>query len=118
MVEHAGSIVENEAVDLANADDDLEGMAERMGGCYEGCHNKAERSPGELHIRNQHRTNLGTDEKDTEGRGTNSSDSFHAQHEGVGSQISRVREGIFLPQLAEKILRRSHASVIKGKVSC
>ena len=57
MIEHAGSIVENEAVDLADADDDLERVAERMRGCYEGCYSEAERPPGELHVRdNQHRT--------------------------------------------------------------
>lgn len=48
MIEHAGSIVEDETVDLANADDDLEGVAERMRGRYEGCYDEAEGSPGEL----------------------------------------------------------------------
>lgn len=48
MIEHAGSIVQYETVDLANTDDDLEGVAERMRGSYEGCYDEAEGSPGEL----------------------------------------------------------------------
>ena len=48
MIEHASSIVKDETVNLANADDDLEGVAERMRGSYEGRYNEAEGSPSEL----------------------------------------------------------------------
>ena len=48
VVEHAGGIVEDESVDLADADDDLERVAERMRGGYEGGYDEAERPPGEL----------------------------------------------------------------------
>lgn len=50
VIEHAGGVVENEAVDLTHADDDLEGMAQRMRGGDEGCYDEAQRSPGELCI--------------------------------------------------------------------
>ena len=50
MIEHAGSIVEDETVDLADADDDLEGVAQRVRGSYEGSYDEAKGSPGELCI--------------------------------------------------------------------
>lgn len=48
MVEHAGGIVEDKAVDLADADDDLERVAECVRGSYESCYDEAERSPSKL----------------------------------------------------------------------
>ena len=48
MIEHAGSIVENETVDLADTDNDLERVSQRMRSCDKGCDNEAERSPCEL----------------------------------------------------------------------
>ena len=48
MIEHACSIVEDEAVDLTDADDHLQGMAEGVRGRYEGCYDETEGSPGKL----------------------------------------------------------------------
>ena len=49
--------------------------------------------------------------------GTNSSDSLHAQHERILRQVSRIRECVFLPQLAEDVLQLCQALVVDGKVS-
>jgi hypothetical protein len=48
MIEHARSIVENQSVDLAYADDDLQRVSQRMGSSYECRDDEAEGSPGEL----------------------------------------------------------------------
>lgn len=48
MVEHAGRIVENAAVDLAGRDDDLEGVAQGVRGCDQSGDDEAERAPEEL----------------------------------------------------------------------
>ena len=48
MIEHARGIVEDKAVDLPHADDDLERMAQSVGRRNEGCNDEAERAPGEL----------------------------------------------------------------------
>ncbi len=51
MIEHAGGIVEDQTVDLTDADDDLKRMAQRMRRGYEGRDKEAKRSPGELCVR-------------------------------------------------------------------
>lgn len=48
VIEHAGCIVEDQAVDLAYADDDLERVAEGMRVGDEEGHDEAEGSPCEL----------------------------------------------------------------------
>ena len=48
MIKHAGCVVKDQAIDLANADDDLERVAQRVGGRNERGDNEAERAPGEL----------------------------------------------------------------------
>ena len=50
MVEHAGGVVEDQAVDLAYADDDLERVAERVRVCDEEGYDEAEWAPCELLI--------------------------------------------------------------------
>lgn len=49
MVEHACGIVEDEPVNLPNANNDLQGMAKSMLSGDEGSDNKAQRPPGELY---------------------------------------------------------------------
>lgn len=48
MVEHAGGVVEDVAVELAQRDDDLQGVTERAVGCNHVCHEERERSPADL----------------------------------------------------------------------
>ena len=48
VIEHASSIVEDQAVDLADADDDLEGVAERVREGDEVGYDEAEGAPCEL----------------------------------------------------------------------
>lgn len=50
MIEHAGCVVEDQAVDLAYADDDLEWVAERVRVCDEEGYDEAEGAPCELSI--------------------------------------------------------------------
>ncbi len=50
MIKHAGGIVQDQAIDLAHADYDLEGMAQRMGGGNEDCNDQAQGTPGKLSI--------------------------------------------------------------------
>jgi hypothetical protein len=50
VIEHAGCVVENQAVDLAHADDDLEGVAERVRVCDEEGYDETDRAPCELSI--------------------------------------------------------------------
>jgi len=48
VIEHACSIVEDQAVNLAHADDNLQRVSQSMGGGYESRDDEAEGSPGEL----------------------------------------------------------------------
>jgi hypothetical protein len=50
VIEHAGCVVENQAVDLAHADDDLEGVAEWVRVCDEEGYDETDRAPCELSI--------------------------------------------------------------------
>jgi hypothetical protein len=48
VVEHAGGIVQNAAVNLAGRNDDLEGVAQGVRGCDESGDDEAEGAPEEL----------------------------------------------------------------------
>jgi hypothetical protein len=48
VVEHAGCVVEDQAVDLADADDDLERVSEGVRVCDEEGYDEADGAPGEL----------------------------------------------------------------------
>jgi hypothetical protein len=48
MIEHTRCIVEDQSINLAYADDDLQWVSQRMGGSYEGRDDEAEGPPGEL----------------------------------------------------------------------
>ena len=50
MIKHASCVVEDQAVDLANADDDLEGVEEWVRICDEERYNEADGAPCELSI--------------------------------------------------------------------
>jgi hypothetical protein len=50
VIEHACCVVEDQAVDLTYADDDLERVTERMRVCDEECYDEAEWAPCELSI--------------------------------------------------------------------
>lgn len=93
MIEHAGGIVEDEAVDLAYADDHLERMSERVVCENESCYDEAEWSPGKLLSTSSQLffQNGGAREYAEGCLGTDSCNGFHAQHEWVRSQVSRIR---------------------------
>lgn len=94
LLERADGVVQDVAVQLAQADDELEGVAQRV---------------------------LGNDEVDAEEghwAPENSSDGLHADGEGVLGHVARVREGVFLPQLAKDVCLASHVECIVGKVAC
>lgn len=48
MVEHAGGVVEDVAVELAQRDDDLQGVTQGAVRCDHVCHEERERSPADL----------------------------------------------------------------------
>lgn len=48
MVEHAGGVVEDVAVELAQGDDDLQGVTQGAVHCDHVCHEERERSPADL----------------------------------------------------------------------
>lgn len=94
LLESTDGIVENITIQLAQADDDLEGVAQRV---------------------------VGDDEVGAEkGHGTpeNSSDSFHADSEGILCHVTRIREGILLPELAKEVCSASHVEGIVGEIAC
>lgn len=94
LLERADGVVQDVAVQLAQADDELERVAQRV---------------------------LGNDEVDAdEGHWApeNSSDGLHADGEGVLGHVARVREGVFLPELAEDVCLAGHVECIVGKVAC
>jgi hypothetical protein len=45
-------------------------------------------------------------------------DCLHADHEGVRSQVSRVRQGVLLPQLGEEVVRACEFGVVQHKIPC
>jgi hypothetical protein len=53
VIEHAGCVVEDQAVDLAYTDDDLEWVAERVRICDEEGYNEADGAPRKLLIDRQ-----------------------------------------------------------------
>lgn len=53
----------------------------------------------------------GREEETYHGQGLN------AQHKGVGREIARVGEGVFLPQLGEERLGRGNGGVVEDKVA-
>ena len=115
MVEHAGGVVENVAVDLARGDDDLQRVAERVRGGDHGGDDEAEGTPAELDARS---VLAGMDSRDglwelriTYGRG-----GFHAQDEGVLGQVARVGKGVLLPHLSEESVQRAHVGLVEGVV--
>lgn len=94
LLERADGIVQDVAVQLAQADDELEGVAQRV---------------------------VDNDEVDAEEghwAPENSSDGLHADGEGVLGHVARVREGVFLPELAEDVCLAGHVECIIGKVAC
>jgi len=122
VIEHAGCVVENQAVDLAHADDDLEGVAQRVRVCDEEGYDKADRAPCELSIgpSNQpltHRKWIQLGDWIGELGETNSRNRLHAEHERVRGQVPRVGEGVFFPQLPEQVLGWAHPRVVQGEVA-
>lgn len=76
MIEHASCVVQHITVQLAQRDDSLQGMAQRVVRGNEKGEKKRQRTPAE--------------------RGNG----LHAQDKCVLRQISRVGQGVFLPQLS------------------
>jgi hypothetical protein len=94
LLERADGVVQDVTIQLAQADDELEGMAQRM---------------------------VDNDEVDAEEghwAPEDSSDGFHADGEGVLGHVARIREGVFLPELAEDVCLAGHVECIIGKVTC
>lgn len=42
---------------------------------------------------------------------------LHAQNEGIRREVSAIRERIFLPELAKKILCWAHSCMVEGEVT-
>lgn len=94
LLERADGVVQDVTVQLAQADDELERVSQRV---------------------------VDNDEVDTEEghwAPENSSDGFHANSEGVLGHVARIRQGIFLPELAEDVCLAGHVECIVGKVTC
>ena len=63
---------------------------------------------------------VGDDEVDAgEGHGApeDGGDGLHADGEGVLAHVARVREGVFLPQLAEDVRLAGHVEGVVGEVA-
>jgi hypothetical protein len=56
----------------------------------------------------------GTDAIRVETHGRNG---LHAQNKGIRGHISRIRIGVFLPQLAEEVLLARHAVVVDSEIT-
>ena len=93
MIEEAGEVVKRIPVELAGRDERLHRVSVGRGGRYEVSRQEGERAP----------------------RG--SRDALHAQDEGVGEHVPRVRERVLLPQLAEEIRHCGHARVVQHEVA-
>lgn len=93
LVEGAGGVVQDVAVELAQADDDLERVAhgqvlDNAVGAEEG-----EGAPEE----GRHR--------------------LHAHDKGILSQVARVGEGVLLPELAKDVSSASHVGKVEREVA-
>jgi hypothetical protein len=108
VIGHVGRVVEDVAVELAQRDDELERVAERVVVGDENSANKGERTPEGLSQRETMRE---------KGRKTYSSDSLHAQYKGTLRQVPRVAQAVLLPQLAEQVLHASHVPEVVGEVA-
>lgn len=114
VVEHAGRVVEDVAVDLARGYDGLEGVAERVLGGDEPGDEEGERAPA--YLRAGVRFLALYVGYMVEGNGTYGCHGLHAENERVRRQVPRVGQGVFFPQLPEQILRRPHARVVVREV--
>jgi hypothetical protein len=111
VIKHARRIVKNQAIDLSHAHNNLQRVSQGMGCGYESRDDEAEGSPRKLSPKklvDVCANNVGK---------PYSSDSLHAQHERIRSQVPRITQRIFLPQLPEQILRGAHAHMIEREVS-
>lgn len=88
-----GGVVEDVAVELAEADDELQGVAQGGAG---------DDAPG-------------ADEG--EGAPEDGGDGLHGDDEGVAGEVARVGEGVLLPQLAEDVHLIGHGGVVVRKVT-
>jgi hypothetical protein len=93
VLEKTGRVVQDVAIDLAQRHDQLDSVSERMIGADHVDQQKRQRPPEERR------------------------DGFHPDQEGVGCEIPRVRERIFLPELSEQVLRWAHALVVPREVA-
>ena len=115
MVEHAGRVVEDVAVELAQGYDGLQWVAERVLGDDEPGDEEGERAPAHLRAGVSFLPLYGG--YLVEGNGTYGCDGLHAENERVRRQVPRVGHGVFFPQLPEQILRRPHARVVVREIA-
>lgn len=94
LAEEAGTIVEEVAVDLAQADDELQRESDRV--VLDG-------GPGQ---------------EKREGTPDERSDALHTHEERVLGEITRVGEGVFLPELGEEMVLSGELGKVDGKVAC
>lgn len=92
-VKRARAVVQDIAVQLARGDDDLQRVSERVLGDDEDGEQEGERAPGP------------------------GGDVLHDHVKGVGGEVSRVREGVFLPELREEVLRAGEGGPVQGVVA-
>jgi hypothetical protein len=89
MVKHAGGIVENQAIKLAFADDDLKGVAQSVVCRDEVCDDEAEGAPGELfEIIRFMLCRYGDGYGEGSGWANYCGNSLHAENKGVRSEIA------------------------------
>lgn len=108
VVEQGRRVIQDVAVELAERDNELERVAERVVDGDQVGGDEGEGSPEGLRalVVRGRRVEL-----------TYSRDGLHAQDKGVLGQVARVAEGVLLPQLAKQILHAAHALEVVGKVA-
>ena len=93
LVEEEDSVVEHVAIHLAEADGELQWVAEGV-----VLHNKPADDEGERPP-------------------SDSCHCLHAHSEGISCQVSAVRFGVLFPQLAKEIGTRWHGAVVVGEIA-
>lgn len=94
LAEEAGAVVEEVAVDLAQADDELQRESDRV---------VLDDGPGQ---------------EEREGAPGERSDALHAYQERVLGEVAGVGEGVLLPELGEEVVLGSELGKVDSKVAC
>jgi hypothetical protein len=110
----ARGIIQRHAVEVADAHDDLERVAQSAARCDGYRDGPAQRAPDRLHVVSD--ATRGRTNGDVWVLGAHHCDGLDAEHEDVGRQIARVGEGIFLPRLCKNRLEACKGRVVPYEV--